>query len=270
MAPHETTWHQRSATRGGWIVRTITIAGALAAVSSQTLAQEEAQDGRHWTVGVAAAWSPSPYKDYDNQSWALPMVGYEGERVYFRGAALGYKLYKADADEISVSLGLLPLRYKASRSDDPAMRRLNDRNFSGMSGLNWNHREAWGMVSASVQWKVIGSGNGYMADLRYAYPWRVGRVMVVPTVGLRYWSASLNQTYYGISAKESSRSGLARYDTEDSLTAFGSLMASYQLTQSWSVMGMANIARLSATVRNSPMVDATTARGYTLGVNYRF
>ncbi|MGT0149703.1 MipA/OmpV family protein [Vibrio metschnikovii] len=45
-----------------------------------------------WSVGVAAAYSPAVYKDTPSNRTVIPIIGYEGEHLFFRGFDAGYRL----------------------------------------------------------------------------------------------------------------------------------------------------------------------------------
>lgn len=48
-------------------------------------ANEAEDESSKWGVSAAVILTPAPYKDYDNDVMALPLVTYEGDRVFWRG-----------------------------------------------------------------------------------------------------------------------------------------------------------------------------------------
>lgn len=81
-------------------------------------------------------------------------------------------------------------------------------------------------------------------------------------------------TYFGIDAADSLRSGLAAYDPDGGLKDIGlSLDVSYQFTEHWGVTGFAGYTRLVGDAADSPIVDDEGEAGQGivgLGVVYQF
>ncbi len=78
---------------------------------------------------------------------------------------------------------------------------------------------------------------------------------MTPGIGVQWNSENQNEYYYGVSRKESARSGLRGYNPNDSWSPYTELSASYNFLGDWSVYGTARYTRLSDEVTDSPMVD---------------
>ena len=223
-----------------------------------------------WTLGIAAAWSPSPYRNYDNKAWPLPLVSYEGKSFYVRGATIGYKLLGPGADELSVIVSPLGNRFRHDDADDPRLRRLSDRDISGMAGIAWRHRADWGQVQASAQKEFTGHGGGSSLDLSYAYPITQGSLTLTPTLGVNYSNSALNNYYYGVSVKDAFRSGLDAYRAGGGSSPYLGINAIYRLSHAWLASAGIRYALLPNAVKDSPMVDASNTRSYFLSLSYVF
>ncbi len=86
------------------------------------------------------------------------------------------------------------------------------------------------------------------------YRYTNGGLTVTPGIGVQWNSENQNEYYYGVSRKESARSGLRGYNPNDSWSPT-ELSASYNFLGDWSVYGTARYTRLSDEVTDSPMVD---------------
>lgn len=140
-----------------------------------------------------------------------PIISYEGRKFHFRGGSFGYKLLDSDSTEVSLMASPYMMRFKRKDSHDPQLRQLSNRGFSAMAGVAVRHTAPWGLLQGNVQAEVSGHGGGVAADAKYAYPLPMGRVTLVPGVGLNYAGKGLNDYYFGVSEDEARRSGLARY-----------------------------------------------------------
>src|SRR6187402_57395 len=103
-----------------------------------------------WSLGVGAAWAPSPYRSYDNKALPLPLVNYEGKSFYFRGASAGYKLFSTPSDEISLLVSPFANRFRHQDTNNAQLKQLSNRDISGMAGVAWRHKAEWGVLSASA------------------------------------------------------------------------------------------------------------------------
>jgi outer membrane protein len=234
------------------------------------IAQSMADDGPAWIVGLGAVWNPSPYRNYDNKVWPLPMIGYEGKSFYVRGFTAGYKIYSKEENEISIIASPQGNRFIHGDTDDPHLRLLPDRDISGLAGVAWRHRADWGIVEASAQKEFTGHGGGSIFDVKYSCPIVRGRLRIAPTIGAAYNSGELNTYYYGVSTEEASLSGLPRYRADGGAFPYLGVAVSYQLSRSWIVAGGFRYTMLPGTIQDSPMVGSDQTKSYFSSLSYVF
>lgn len=200
----------------------------------------------------------------------MPLVTYEGKSFYFRGVSFGYKLLGGKANEFSVVVSLLGNQFDHTETSNPQLKRLSDRKLSGLAGIAWRHTASWGMLQASLQREVSGHGGGVQLDANYSYPWTHGSLTLIPAIGATYMNGNLNNYYYGVSAAESSRSGLPTYVPGGGALPYVGVVASYKFSASWTVNGGARYTALPNAVKDSPMVESTRAESYFVALSYTF
>ncbi|EJN3599412.1 MipA/OmpV family protein, partial [Escherichia coli] len=83
-------------------------------------------------------------------------------------------------------------------------------------------------------------------------------------------SQKQNDYYYGVSRRESVRSGLKRYKADDGWAPYLEVSANYTFAGNWGIYGTARYSRLSDEVKNSPMVDKSWDGLFSTGITYRF
>lgn len=254
--------------------RSLPLLAALAGVAVAGSAHAQSQDdgSRHqgWSIGLAAAWSPSPYKRYDNKAWPLPLVNYEGKSFYFRGATIGYKLYSSPSDEISIAVSPNGDRFRHEDTRDPQLKQLSNRNIGAMAGFAWRHSATWGFIEANASKKVTGNGGGTRYDLGYGYAIPAGKLTLIPKVGISRSDSHLNNYYYGISAREAARSGLPFYRAGGGNAPYVDLSAVYRFTPKWTAIGGVRYSKLPDAIKNSPMVDADDSKSFFFAINRAF
>jgi outer membrane protein len=240
------------------------------AVSNPCRAQTASGPAMTWSLGAAAIWSASPYRDYDNEALPVPVVNYEGRHFFLRGIVLGYRLLTAQNNEFAVIASPDTNQFLARRSDDPRLRQLSDRNVSGLAGVSWRVYGNWGGIQATAQKELTGHGGGITTDVSYGYTLQQGRFALMPGAGLTYSSRALNDYYYGIRAKDVARSGLAPYRPDAAVAPYLHLGLAYSLSRSWLLIGDFRSTVLPRTLEDSPMVDHDFTTSFLAGVSYAF
>ena len=232
-------------------------------------AQSTAAHSPTWTVGIATAWAPSPYHDYDNKILPLPMVNYDGKSFYVHGLTLGYRLFKLGSDEFSIVASPLVYRFNNDDTSDPSLRLVSNRNISGLAGLAWQHRAHWGVVQASAQTVFLGHGGGVL-DANYSYPLVVGSLTLIPTAGVAYNTSGVNNYYYGISGSDAQNSGLPFYRAGGGSLPYVGMIANYRFFHSWQASGGIRFTLLPDAIKDSPMVDTDHMESYFVSLSYIF
>ncbi|WP_418885081.1 MipA/OmpV family protein [Cronobacter dublinensis] len=222
------------------------------------------------SVGAGAGWVVNPYKQYDKDVYPLPVVNYEDDNFWVRGLGAGYYLWNDTADKLSIMAYYSPLHFKPGDSDSRALRRLDERKSTLMAGLSYVHNTEYGFLRTSLAVDTLDNSNGVVWDLGWLYRYTNGGLTLIPGIGVEWSSENQNDYYYGVSGKESRRSGLSRYDADDGWAPYAELTATYRLSDSWSVYGSGRYTHLSDEAKDSPMVDRSWSALLSTGVTYTF
>lgn len=232
-----------------------------------------------WSLGIAGISSDGSFKGIDRDNFAVPMIGYEGERVYFRGLELGYRLNPHAPDtpreqrsphEWTLMVTAAPFRFRPNDSDDLQMRELDSRSFSAELALDYKYRSRFGTAELRAGQDV--RGNGHRASASYSYPVSTDfrRWQINPAIGVTFISSGYTDYYYGVTAEESARSGLEEYSSQDAFNPFIRLSGYYRFNQHWNMFGAVVGTRLSSKIANSPMADGRYVNTVILAVAYSF
>lgn len=222
------------------------------------------------SLGVAVVALKSPYTGYKTDTVGAPIISYEGRKFHFRGGSFGYTLLDSDSTEVSLMASPYMMRFKRNDSHDVQVRQLSNRGFSAMAGVAVRHTAPWGLLQGNVQAEVSGHGGGIAADAKYAYPLPLGRVTLVPGVGLNYAGKGLNDYYFGVSEDEARRSGLARYRAGGGVSPYADLTAVMPLGPHWTATASVRRTRLSDAVKDSPMTTGSHMDSAALSLSYGF
>lgn len=222
------------------------------------------------TLGAGVGVVEHPYKNYDVQTYLFPAVSYDGDYFWFRGLGGGYYLWNDSADTLSVMAYWQPLYFKPGDSDNRQLRLLDKRKSTMMAGISWSHHTQYGFLRTTLAGDVLDNSNGIVWDAAWLYRYVNGGFTLTPGVGMEWNSQEQNEYYYGVSRKESARSGLQRYKPDDGWAPYLEISANYRFAGDWSVYGTARYTRLSGEVTDSPMVDKSWNGLFSTGISYHF
>ncbi|WP_067701347.1 MULTISPECIES: MipA/OmpV family protein [unclassified Erwinia] len=242
---------------------------AVAVILSSSLAASLAQ-ANPLTLGASVIYSQSPYKGGQNRYYPLPIINYEGDSFYVRSFQAGYYLWNDKQDQLSLTVLGSPENFKTSDTDNKQLKKLDNRHMTAMGGLAYRHTSDWGIVRTVVAGDLLDNSNGIIWDLAYLYRFQIGDLSLTPGIGALYSSENQNDYYYGVSKRESRRSGLSSYDADDSWSPYLELTAAYAINQSWNASLSGRYTRLSSEVKDSPMVDNNAQVMLWTGVSYTF
>ncbi|MBU9863691.1 MipA/OmpV family protein, partial [Rahnella aceris] len=200
----------------------------------------------------------------------LPIISYDSTYLFFHGLSGGLHLYKDEHNEFNFLAEYSLMEFKPGDSDDDSLKKLNKRKATMMSGVSFIHHDSWGLIHADFKKDVLGNSQGMTSDVGYDYRFKWNDLDLSPGVGFLWNSKKQNEYYYGVSSKESSRSGLNIYDPDDSFSPYIQLALDYPFAENWKASVMARYTLLPNEIKNSPMIDKSGSASFGLGILYTF
>lgn len=230
----------------------------------------QAEESAPLTLGASVAYAQSPYKGGQDRWLPLPVINYEGDSFWLRTLQGGYYLWKDPQNQLSLTLAGSAQRYDPDDNDLGAMKGLDERRMTMMGGLEYRHIADWGIVRTNLLGDVLGKSDGIVWDLTYLYRFEFGDFSLAPGIGATWTSANQNRYYYGVSGHEAARTGIRRYQPDDSWSPYAELSANYRLTERWNTSVYARYTRLADEIKDSPMVDKNSQLTTWAGISYSF
>lgn len=222
------------------------------------------------SLGASVIYAQSPYRGGQDRYLPVPVINYEGENFWFRSLQGGYYLWKDPQDQLSLTLLGSPQEYKPSDNDLGDMKGLDKRRMTLMGGLTYRHTAEWGILRTALLGDVLNNSNGMIWDLTYLYRFQLGDFSLTPGIGAMWNSANQNRYYYGVSGHESARTGISRYNPDDSWSPYVELTASYQIATQWNIGITGRYTRFDSEIKDSPMIDKSGQATLWTGVSYSF
>lgn len=231
-----------------------------------------------WTVTIGAEGLVVPQfsgsDEYEIRPRPIFSVRRAGTTAVFKAPDDGISFALFDTQRFRIG----PVgRFNAGRDQDdaPILRGLGDIDFSVEAGL---FAEVWTSDYFRLRGELrrgFGGHHGFIADLGADFVMRPADRWLV-SIGPRISVADSEymETFYGVNAAQSVRSGLLAYNPSGGFQKAGVIAsANYQLTPNWTVLGFARYDRLVGEAADSPLVQVGGSENQFstgLGVSYSF
>lgn len=242
------------------------ISGAFVVIAFIASSSVQAQ----WSLGGAVISTDASYKGLDSDTLVVPLVGYEGERFYFRGIEAGYRLNNSRRNRLTAHVTASPFRFRPGENKDPQLSQLDSRNFSAEAGMSYQMLSRYGEIEFRAGFDV--RGNGHRFQTSYSFPlsrnprkWQFG-----PRVGATFISSGYTDYYYGVSATEAERTGLPEYSSQDAVNPFYGLGGYYRFGERLSVIGNYRVTQISSKISDSPMAEGSRTTSLFVALSYSF
>lgn len=222
------------------------------------------------SLGASVIYSQSPYRGGQDRYLPFPVINYEGNDFWFHSLQGGYYLWKDTQNQLSLTIAGSPQEYDPDDNDLGDMKDLDKRRMTLMAGATYSHAADWGILRTALLGDVLNNSNGIIWDLTYLYRFQYGHFSITPGIGAMWNSANQNRYYYGVSGNESARTGINRYQPDDSWSPYLELSASYQISPQWNASIIGRYTRFDDEIKDSPMVDKNGQTTLWTGISYTF
>ena len=211
-------------------------------------------------IGFAGIFSPNPYKDTSPTVLPVPVITFQGENLTINGPYATYRFFNTKNMSTKAQLFLYPQTFRAIKSDDAQLKKLDNRNYLFMLGVKQTFKSRYGNVDFAVNIDITTRTNGYLLSTEYSkrvvFPiseqvlW-----FITPSLGLTYSSQKIVNYYYGVTRSESLISGIPGYNTRGAIDPYIGLTSLFNISQHWNIFVAARLSRLSNEIYHSPMVS---------------
>ena len=222
------------------------------------------------SVGVNVMAVNSAYDLEDSyQIKVLPGVFYDNNRVYARGAQAGAYIINDGKNQLAAYAQLDGSEFDPDDATG-ALKGLDERKASAAAGLSYMRTTPVGGFRAQYAADILDRSGGNTARLSYIGRVSKNKLTVYPSVGFEYHDADYNEYYYGVTDKESAKTGVAAYTANSSLNPYINISANYDFNDKWAGFANQSLSYLPNEQYDSPMVDSRTDSSTTLGLLYKF
>ena len=222
------------------------------------------------SLGIGLGWSTSPYKSYSSNYYPIPHIDYDNGSFFIDDLSAGVYALNDDNQSLSFGARYLANEFKSHDSDNHKLKQLDSRHSTLLADIEYSLNTNWGIFSSSIGADILDNSNSILVNADYTVPYIENNLIVAPTIGINWANNKHNDYYYGISHKESARSGLGYFNADSSFTPYFEIAAQYSLTDNIATFGGVHIDKLTGDAADSPMVDDSTVTSIYMGVSYKF
>lgn len=220
-------------------------------------------------AGVNISFNNSEYNTTETMS-ILPQFFYDNNRLYAEGSEAGVYGFKDDKNQLRFGLTYDGQSFDPDDSDDAKVKKLDERKWSALAGASYMRITPIGGIKLKVATDVLDRHSGTVATLAHLSKFNVNQWTIYPELGVKWANDDYNNYYYGVSAKESAKSGLRAYTAKSSVNPYANLTGSYAFNDRLSGFVSQHISYLSDEQHDSPMVDSHIDLKTRIGFNYQF
>lgn len=227
-----------------------------------------------WTLGAGVVAIDSPYAGEGTRFRPVPLVGYEGERVFVRGTAAGLHLVQVEGFQLAA---IASVRLDGIDIDDLGREELlangvdrdllEDRDDGLDLGARATLSGGWGALSLEAVHDVTDASGGHEVALDYRYTWRIGGSALTANVGSSLLSDDLVNYYYGTLDEEVAR-GVVAYAPGSAVVHRVGVTWLQPLGDAWQLVASAEARQLPSELRDSPLLEPDSDRTGRLFVGF--
>lgn len=229
--------------------------------------EAQAVRGDSFSIGAGAVYSNGLYEGADDEFIGAPFIYLEKGQFFIKVRTAGYRLYQ---DELLALDVIGQWRFDGYDEDDSDfLEGMDDREMTIDGGAALTVFDGWGQTTVSYVGDMLSRHSGQELSINYSKTFTCGKWSITPGVGVRYFSSSLGDYYYGVQPDEAI-AGRPAYDVHDTWNPYVGTLVGYQFNEQWSVRTSARYTMLDDDIEDSSIVED----GYDLlmmfGVVYNF
>lgn len=250
------------------------LSGVAFTYASNIVAQnrDQAHD-KQWRVTAGAGVLARPDFPGSDSVEVLPLPALNityGDRWFLNADGLGAYLVKRERG--SLSLSLAPDVTRRDESDSAHLRGLGDVDRTAVARIKTAYTLGPVTATAAVSTDIGDQGHGTVVELALKSQAELTqRLSLDYGVAARWIDDEYAESFFGVNASQSQRSGLSRYEAQNGVgDARLFVNAVYVLSPRWIVSAGAAAAQLQGDAKDSPIVEEDSYFQFDAAVMYRF
>ncbi|MER8506271.1 MipA/OmpV family protein [Mesorhizobium sp. M0228] len=224
-----------------------------------------------WNVMLAAGAMYAPkYEGSDEfELVPLPMISATIGRLTIDPGGLSIDVLESNGFKVSVKGGY-DIGGGRKEKDSKHLKGLGDIDGGGVVGAQISYEMGPMEIYTSVD-RTFGGSDGLIGQIGANVSHHYNAFILSAGASATFADKNHMQSYFGVTALQSARSGLRQYDAGAGLKRFDiEASVTYMASQNWFVRGQAGVGFLTGDAKDSPIVRKTVQPSGMLMAGYRF
>ncbi|OON41851.1 MipA [Izhakiella australiensis] len=221
------------------------------------------------TLGAQGEANFTPYRQYKTQYSGIPYIGYDNSHVYIDGTEVGAYFINNDTDQLKARWWYLDNEFDPGKSSDSALRQLRSRHSTMMGGLSYQKITPVGAFRAEFSADTLDNSRGLLGTVAWLGQVSLTQVDIYPQAGVDWLNKQQASYYYGVTERESVRSGLPGW-AHQGVTPWLAVAFDWHPVKPLHIYLQPKLTFLTGALRDSPMTDQNYYWVLSSGVTWTF
>ena len=248
------------------------------ALGAENANADPEDDSWRFALGGGVVSTPKFPGSKDFKTEVVPVIGVTYGRFFVGGvpgsgtpAGVGVNLYQDSHWRLGAAISA-DVFSPRKESDDSHLHGLGDINRTARAGVFASYTYDWLSVRANVGSDILNKKQGTVVGLEVEASYHpTDRLTLSAGPGITWADSRYMQTFFGVDAEQSARSGLPAFDAKSGISNVRfSVGANYQFDPHWSVGARFSAARLRGDAAGSPIAEKASQNTTGVFVVYRF
>lgn len=224
-------------------------------------------DQPQWGLGIGLSLERKPYRAFDDDVQVLPLIMFANRYVSVLGPGVDVHLPSAGPVSFRLRARYAGEGYEAE--DSPYLAGMEERKASFWLGAAAAWRNDIANVSAELLRDASGHSEGTRFKLQVDRRFSTGTFGLTPRLSAQRVDRKYVDYYYGVRTDEA-RIGRARYEGRPAVNVELGMRVDYAVTPKQDMFVDLSATRLGSSIKDSPLVERSSATALRIGYLYRF
>lgn len=241
--------------------------GAMATMAHAQDVEATKADNSRWGIGLGAAVIERPYRDYDDETKAIPIVYFENRWLDINGGRIDFKINESEVLDFRVRARYALDGYETDESD--YLQGMQERDDSAWVGAAVIWKNPIAEVSAEYLIDAMDNSEGSRGRIQVERRFGMGRFGLTPRVAAEWVDQKYVAYYYGVLPGEATEDR-PFYEGDATVNVEAGLRLDYSPAQRHTFFLDVGTVSLGDEIKQSPLVERSAQTRISAGYLFHF
>ena len=258
---------RRLPSAAGWKLVGILSLGAIATMAHAQDVEATGEDSSRWGIGLGAAVIERPYRDYDNETKAIPILYFENRWLDVNGGRIDFKVNESEVLDFRVRARYALDGYETDESD--YLQGMEERDDSAWVGAAVIWKNSIAEVSAEYLTDAMDNSGGSRGRVQVERRFGMGRFGLTPRVAAEWVDQKYVAYYYGVLPEEATVDR-PFYEGDATVNVEAGVRLDYSPAQRHTFFLDVGTVSLGDEIKQSPLVERSAQTRISAGYLFHF